>query len=188
MFLRPMLALLAIGASRSSTLGAQQATSDAVILHGPHHAFTVSAPRGWVLDTHGGEADGLPAVLYRPGENWKSATVAMYVNTVLPDSGRAASARGVARADSVRLVARDRDMRVASVVPLRTGDGAQAFAKRFSSSRGQVFEVVAYVSQRTVTTILVVTSRDRRTLDAALPAFREFVRSYRWLTDSVVVR
>ncbi len=48
------------------------------IVYGPKAAFSISAPKGWVLDNESGVNQGLPCVLYPKGESWADARTVMY--------------------------------------------------------------------------------------------------------------
>src|SRR5689334_4614236 len=41
------------------------------IVYGPGISFAIEAPEGWTLDTESGQGQGLTAVFYPKGSNWK---------------------------------------------------------------------------------------------------------------------
>src|SRR6187551_113558 len=51
------------------------------IIYGRNHAFSLTAPKGWVLDNRSGVSQGLHAVFYREGESWEKAITVLYANT-----------------------------------------------------------------------------------------------------------
>ena len=59
-------------------------TFPAGLLYGPKAAFTIDAPKGWVLDNQSGQAQGLSCVLYPVGSNWGDAKVLMYGKIASP--------------------------------------------------------------------------------------------------------
>jgi hypothetical protein len=59
-------------------------TFPAGLLYGPKAAFTIAAPKGWVLDNQSGQAQGLPCVLYPVGSHWTDAKVLMYAKIASP--------------------------------------------------------------------------------------------------------
>ena len=155
------------------------------IIYGPRHAFMVTAPPGWVLDTQAGKADGLVVVFYRTGESWQNGDAVMYVNTVVPDSGRQANPSQVMRDDSVRFSRDVPGIGVARLAPMRTKDGRVANVRRFTGDPRGSFEMVAYVAEKSVTPILVLSARSRTGFEAAQPAFRQLVSSYSFVTADV---
>ena len=61
----------------------------------------------------------------------------------------------------------------------------KAVVQRFDFGKDGNQESVAYIGERTVLVMVVLTARDKRSHDKALKAFRELVASYSWLTDKV---
>jgi hypothetical protein len=168
-------------------LVAQSGVGDSAIIFGAHHAFSVRAPAGWILDVRSQRNNGVPAVLYRRGETWQAGPAVMYVNTIVPDSGVADPLRRVIRADSVRFADAIAGMRVDTAATLRTADNRAAFTRSFHGDSGNL-ELVAYVPSRPIITLFVLSARTRPAFDAARSSFEALVRSYRFLTDRVTVR
>ena len=48
------------------------------ILYGSDHAFALRAPNGWMLDNESGVEQGLYAVFYPKGTNWRDSVVVAY--------------------------------------------------------------------------------------------------------------
>ena len=40
------------------------------LIYGTNHAFTLTAPKGWVLDNEAGDPGGIYAGFYREGGTW----------------------------------------------------------------------------------------------------------------------
>jgi len=129
----------------------------------------------------------LVAVFYRRGESWQKGAAVMYVNTVLPSGTDTANVEVVAHDDSVHFAHDMADLTVVAAPPLRTSDGRTVIIRRFASTKHGSYEAVAYVMERRVTPIIVLTARSKRAFDAALNAFARLVESYGFLTDSVTV-
>jgi len=47
------------------------------IIYGTDHAYSLTAPEGWVLDNSSGVVQGLYAVFYKQGESWDKAETVM---------------------------------------------------------------------------------------------------------------
>ncbi len=173
---------LAILAGISATLRAQQGTGGTGIIYGPGHAFSVTAPPGWILDNQAGRGDGLYAVFYRPGESWRHAEAAMYVNTAQPGVG------SIMRQDSLRFMARYPGVRVTARGAIKTNDSVTVPVRQFVGDSSGNVEAVAYVPEATVTPIIVLTARSRQAFENALPAFVELVRSYHFISAHVEIK
>ena len=151
-------------------------------------AFLVQAPPGWILDCKAGKDQGPLTVLYRTGESWGTGAAVMYVS-VLTDH------QVHPRPDAERIDAevadwrgRAPDVHVAVLPPLITsrGNGSKAEVRRFQSASEHLFEIAAYVPRSRIMPLLVMTARNPRAFQEALPAFRLLVRSYEPATLKVV--
>src|SRR5260370_22304345 len=59
---------------------AASAQDESGIIYGKGYSFTLTAPKGWVLDTTSGRQQGLQAVFYPKDSSWKTGTAGMYAN------------------------------------------------------------------------------------------------------------
>ena len=174
--LQALLAALPCAAQDSAATG---------IIYGPHHAFIVSAPPGWILDNEAGKRMGLDAVFYPHGQTWRDAPAVMYVNPAAPPPAASADAGRVMRDDSARFAAESPHLRIIRAPPLRTSGKRVAYVRYYSGDIRGNFEAVAYIAESTVTPIIVLTARTRPAFDQALPAFRQLVQSYQFITSDV---
>ncbi|HET7024698.1 MAG TPA: hypothetical protein VFI39_05795 [Gemmatimonadales bacterium] len=164
-----------------------QVPGGAGIIYGAHHAFTIEAPPGWVIDNQAGISLGLHAVFYRTGESWQRGTAVMYVNTAPPDSGHEADPLRIFAQDSVRFVTETPTMRIVSRPSLQTHDHKVAYVWYFSGASNGRYEAVAYVAEKTTTPMIVLTSKTQTAFQRALPAFRQLVGSYSFLSSDVTL-
>lgn len=179
--------LLALCALAAHAQDAQDAKPDADdkqtgLVYGKDYAFAVTAPAGWVLDTESGIQQGLHAVFYPTGSSWKDGKAVMYVNAAArPDTLEKFVEGDVAnfRKGSPRLKVTDEE------TPALEGK-QRVVAKRFVEDQLGNYEAVAYVEESKVVVILVLSARTQAEFDAALPAFRKLVSSYRFVSDKVV--
>lgn len=178
-----LLAVVALNAVAGPSFA--QGPGGGGIIYGPHHAFMIEAPPGWVLDNQAGRSDGLVAVFYQKGQSWRNGDAVMYVNTVVPDSGRTADPLRVIADDSLRFAQRAPRIRIERRPSLHTKDGRTAYVRHFSGDPNGNFEAVAYIAEKTVTPLLVLTARSRGAFDEALPAFAQLVQSYSFFTADV---
>ena len=72
---RKLLIVIVLGLLCGSTQSQEQSKNDkganSGIIYGENHAFTLTAPTGWVLDNTSGAKQGLQAVFYPEGSSWQ---------------------------------------------------------------------------------------------------------------------
>lgn len=184
MFLRysliPMLILVASGDTMAQA-DSSSATGKAALIYGAGHALTVRAPEGWTLDSRSGRAQGLQSVFYPNGQKWKSSPAVMYC-LVVP--------RGSTIADRNAMIAYDVErFRNGSPTAAVTEQESIALGKKesairqFTGGASGSFEQRAYIEERTVVVMLVLSCRSQEMLDTSLPAFSQLVGSYTFLAD-----
>ena len=80
--LTPILLMLAFSvASISAQITLPKPVSgNSGIVYGRNHAYSLTAPRDWVLDNKSGASQGLFAVFYPWGSSWQASDVVMYSN------------------------------------------------------------------------------------------------------------
>lgn len=166
---------------------AQERTGQSGIIYGPGHAYSVTAPEGWILDNQIGRQWGLHAVFYHSSKTWDTALARMYVNTSAPDSGMTADPLARARADSIKFVHDNPGIRITVADTIRISDEIYAIVRHFAGDRYGNFEAVAYVAEKTITPQIVLTCQTEEAFNEALPAFKQLVRSYRWIGETVIV-
>ncbi len=153
-----------------------------MLVHGDRHAFIVQAPEGWVPAS----VSGIPAAFNRKQETWASGRAVMYVSTATVDSGDAKPPEQVIREDSARFAEGSPLLRLEVLPPIKTLDGRDALLRRFLGGQTGNVEVVAYVRERTVTPIIVLSARSPADYDRALTPFYALVRSYEFITSDIM--
>jgi len=159
--------------------------ANAGIIYGDNHAFFLTPPKGWVLDNFSGVSQGLHAVFYRLGSSWSDAKSVMYANTVSKGVQGDETIDKVIEGDVSRFRATSPNLSVISTAPSITGDRKEAIVKLFFGDRYSNHEAVAYIDERKVVVIIVLSSRSKEEFEASLPAFKELVGSYRFFTEDV---
>jgi len=154
----------------------------AALIFGERHALTVRAPEGWVLDTRSGQGQGLQAVFYPQGDRWAKSPAVMYCQVV---------ARGRDIADRAAMIQYDQE-RFRSSSPsavVTTGDsimipgGRRAPVRNFAGGARGTFEQVAYIEEKSVIVLVVLSCRSSELFQSSIPAFRQLVGSYQFLAD-----
>lgn len=157
-------------------------TGKAALLYGSNHALTIRAPKGWTLDSRSGRAQGLQTVFYPNGTTWAASPTIMYCQ-VIP--------RTATMKDRASLVASDVDryrassttavIEVGDDIPLSRDQSAQV--RRYYGGVSNRFEVTAYIEERTVVVVLVLSCSTPEEIEKALPNLRDLVDSYSFLGD-----
>jgi hypothetical protein len=154
----------------------------AALIFGERHALTVRAPEGWVLDTRSGQGQGLQAVFYPHGDRWAKSPAVMYCQVV---------ARSKDIADMAAMIQYDQE-RFRSGSPsavVTPGDsiaipgGRRAPTRSFAGGARGTFEQVAYIEERSVIVLVVLSCRSSELLQRSVPVFRQLVGSYQFLAD-----
>jgi len=154
------------------------------ILYDNGIAIVVSAPKGWVIDDESGVSAGLHAVFYPEGSSWQGSDTVMYAEIGHKDDCKTATVEKVMELDAGEPAVFKLDVAVKDGGLIRTTKGKDAVVRVFS---GAVNEAVAYVDEEKAVVRLVLSSKTRKGLKEAMPAFREFVVTYLFVSDDVDV-
>jgi len=175
----PALLLLCVSASGR----AQNDSTDgrAALVVGPTFALTVRAPQGWVLDTKAGRKQGLQAVLYPRGASWGASPVVMYCQVLGRDGTRDRDA--LIRSDIETHQSSAPTALVAEQEKIVVRKGGVALVERFAGGARGTIEETAYLEERTVVVLFVLSSRDTTAFHHSLASFRDLVGSYSFLAD-----
>jgi hypothetical protein len=151
------------------------------LVYGDNHAFTLTAPKGRVLDNESGRGQGLHAVFYPEGSSWQKGVVVMCANVVQKKDAKE-SLEKVIEGDIRGHKKASEQLRVeeARPIPIRAKEQT-ARDKYFSGDDYGNYEAVGYIDESRVVVMIVLTARNRKEFEAALPAFSELVSSYFFL-------
>jgi hypothetical protein len=152
------------------------------LVFGDNHAFWLTAPPGWVLDNKSGVSDGLQAVFYPAGQSWRDGIAVMYSNAA---SKQVKSLAVFIAGDVDRFKSQSPKISVRDAPSAKTRDGKTATVKLFRGDAAGNSEAVAYVEEDKVFVLIVLSSRNERAFEQALPAFLQLVQSYQFMTENV---
>ena len=132
------------------------------IVYGKNHAFSLTAPDGWVLDNRSGVKQGLYAVFYREGESWTGAETVMYANT--------ASLKNRAHRTIDQLIKYDLDDFKDSYPDIKITDGKDipiddslfAKVKYLSGNSYGNYEAIAYIDAGKTGVVIVMSFPNQR--------------------------
>lgn len=176
-FLFSLLVIL----SGSLTLHSQTDSGRMGIVYGKNHAFAVGAPEGWTLDNKSGVSVGLHAVFYPLGENWSSAVTVMYCNTASKEVKETETIEKLIEYD-INVFKNKSKADVTDSENLQTSDKKMAIVKNFYDSTNKNYETVAYIDEKDVVVLLVLSSRNKEEFERSLESFRKLVSSYYFIT------
>lgn len=77
-----MLAGVAFGApvQAKAKAGKPASAGQSAILFGSNFSYSVSEPKGWVLDSQAGKSQDLSVVFYKRGQDWQNGDAVVYIN------------------------------------------------------------------------------------------------------------
>lgn len=171
--------------------GFANAQDDSGIIHGKNYSFTLTAPKGWVLDDKSGRSQGLQAVFYPNGSSWKDGSAVMYENVHQKSDPTKDTIKTVIDDDISDFKQASRTVKTvdADPIPTRTDTRSankKAVVKYFIDDQNGTNEAVAYVDEKDVVVMLVLSARNQQSFKASFPAFKEFVGSYFFLGTAPV--
>jgi hypothetical protein len=158
------------------------ATKNARIIEGDDHLFLVAAPEGWVLDDTSGMGSRIRCVFYPKGQKWSTAATVMYVNPLHGYSARQRTMLTLIAEDEKAFKKRSPRGRITEGGTLPTGaTNKLARVRYFAEDGGAPHEAVAYVPEKELIMLVVLSARSAQSFQQSLPAYRELVQSYAWV-------
>ena len=153
------------------------------IVYGADHAFSLKAPKGWMLDNESGVNQGVHAVFYPKGSSWKDSVVVAYARA------RAKTDKIVTADDAAKFVVEDfhangsPNYQGKRIKTIKCDSGNEAVIYYFSGDQWGNSEAVAYYVETRTINFVTLTSRDRDAFENALPAFEQLAASYTFMGD-----
>lgn len=172
---------VAVAAPAAKTTAKPAPARQAVVVEGDDHLYMASAPTGWVLDDTSGLGSRIRCVFYPRGQKWSAAPTVMYIT---PLHGFGSKERTLSRMmgdDQRAFLKRNPRGRVVDAGTLATGAGRTAQLRYFSEDGGPPHEAVAYIPERDLVQLVVLSSKTADGFQRALPAWRELIGSYAWV-------
>jgi hypothetical protein len=170
--------VIALGAIHTPAV-AEKTEGGTGLAYGVDHAYFLTAPRGWILDTESGASQGVFAVFYPRGSSWDGPVV-MYSNAA-DREGRSPDA--AVKHDIQAMRENNPKLKVADGENLATKDKKQALIRYFTGDSYGNCEAAGYVVEKNIVVNMILTARNKTEFDSAMPAFRALVGSYRFVSD-----
>lgn len=183
--MKPSILILAASLLLTSTgPGSAEILEEGVgIVYGTDHAFSLKAPKGWVLDNESGVDQGVHAAFYPKGGTWAESTIIAYARA-RPKTDKIASADDAAKAVVADFHANGSpDYKARRVKTLKTDSGHEAVIYHFSGDEFGNSEAVAYFVEEKTINFVVINSRDAKVFADSLEAFEALAKSYRFMGD-----
>lgn len=153
------------------------------IVYGQDHAFSVKAPKGWMLDNESGVQQGVHAAFYPKGGTWDESTIIAYARS-RPRTDKVSTAE-----EAANFVVKDFQENgnpkyaVKFIKKLKTAAGKEAAIYHFTGDQWGNSEAVAYFVEEKTINFVVLNSRDPKVFASSLEAFDALVTSYLYLGD-----
>jgi hypothetical protein len=157
-------------------------TRQALVIEGDDHLFMVAAPAGWVLDDTAGMGSRIRCVFYPKGQKWATAPTVMYVNPLHGFGVKTRTVTTLMAEDEQAFRKRAPHGTVTDAGTLPTSEkGNAARLRYFSNDGGPPHEAVAYVPDKDLVMLLVLSSQTPQGFREALEAYKQLVESYAYV-------
>lgn len=153
------------------------------IVYGDDHAFSLKAPKGWMLDNESGVNQGVHAVFYPKGSNWKDGAIVAYARS-RPKTDKIATAN-----DAAKFVVEDfhangsPKYEAKHIKTIKTDGGQEVFIYHFTGDQWGNSEAVAYYVEKKTINFVVLTSRNPKLFANSLSSFDALAKSYICMGD-----
>jgi hypothetical protein len=175
-------------AANAAPMSPATVQGDGGIVYGEHHSFSIESPPGWTLDNQSGASQGLHAVLYRVGLDYKTAPVIMYANGNDRRGNSIESLEEFIANDTAGYRSESPSLSVSKLPPITLEDGRSATVIGFRGDRWGNVEAVAYIPEKASINMLVLSARTEHDFNAAYEDFSHFVHSYHNLDLKVQIQ
>lgn len=152
-----------------------------LVVSGDDHLFMASAPKGWVLDDTSGMNSRIRCVFYPKGQKWSTAPTVMYVNPLHGYTAKTRTVSALIAEDARAFLKRSPRGKVTDMGKIKTLGGKDAFVRYFSEDGGAAHEAVAYVPEKDLVMLIVLSSKSPQGFQQALPAYRDLIGTYSWV-------
>jgi len=155
------------------------------IIYGYNHAFSLTAPDGWVLDNKAGISQGLYAVFYRSGESWAKAETVMYANTASFEDNAHKTLNQLINYDLENFKKNYLDIKIENAKDIIIKDNVIAKVKYLSGKSYGNFEAMAYIDAGKAGVMIILSSRTKNDFEKSINSFESLVKSYFFISDKV---
>ncbi len=153
------------------------------IVYGDDHAFSLKAPKGWMLDNESAVSQGVHAVFYPKGSTWRDSIVVAYARA-RPRTEEIATADAAAKEVIADFHAKGSPKYEGKYVKTLKTKSGEAVVYHFSGDEWGNSEAAAYFVEAKTINFITLTSRNRKVFEDSLPAFEQLAASYTFIGDT----
>jgi hypothetical protein len=154
------------------------------IIYGTNHAYSLTAPNGWILDNSSGVSQGLYAVFYKKGESWRKAPTVMYTNTTSLENEQYKTFKQFIDFDIESFKKDEPSILITNGDNISIKDSLIAYVRYFA---GKNYEAVAYIDAGKTAVMIIMSSRTKEGFDDSMQSFIDLVKSYFFISDKVEI-
>ena len=153
------------------------------VVYGADHAFSLTAPKGWMLDNESGVQQGIHAVFYPKGSTWKDSAIVAYARS-RPRTDKIATAD-----DAAKFVLEDfrangsPKYEAKRIKAIKTDAGQEVVIYHFTGDQWDNSEAVAYYVENKTINFVVFTSRNPKLFAESLASFDALAKTYIFMGD-----
>ena len=162
-------------------------SSNIGFIWGKSHLYSLTAPKGWVLDNISGKQKNLHAVFHPEGSSWAHSTTAMYANTSIKEEGKNNINELINYTlNQFKKSPNNKKTEVKNFETIKL-NGKDIVIKEWlnHTTLSNNYELTAYIEESKVIVILVLTSRDKKEFTKSIDSFKELVKSYKFYSDKL---
>lgn len=155
------------------------------LFYGDDHCFGLVIPEGWVADDSSGMSSKIRVVFYPRGQKWKTAPTVMYVNPIHQDARTVKPLEAMIARDVGDFHKHVPQGKVITAPKIKTRSGQVGEVRYFAPDGTAPLEAVAYMEEKGLVNLLVMSAHDAEGFKSALPAFHDLVFQYRFVAANI---
>ena len=165
----------------------EQQNMNTGIIYGKNHAFSLTAPEGWILDNTSGVNKGLHAIFYRKGKTLANAKTVMYANTASLENPAHNTLEKLIDFDINNFKTHYSGLKIENGQDIQIKKNVVAKIKYLSGKSYGNFEAIAYIDAGKTGILIVMSSRTKDGFENSLAPFNDLVKSYFFMGNKVEV-
>ena len=153
------------------------------IVTNPGLTFSMTAPKGWIIDSESGAEFKIRLVFYPVGTEWGKGDVMLYLRT-RPKTDRIKSVD-----QQIDFTLSDYqshghpNYKLVEKTIYKLTNGTSATIAKFSGDSWNNHEIIGYLDEENAINILVLNARNKTAFDTSQEAFFQILDSYRHIKD-----
>jgi hypothetical protein len=165
-----------------ATFSFAQKDSTSFLCVGSGIIYTTTAPKGWKLDNESGKPNKLCLVAYPEKSSWENGENVVYFNA--SPKGKEEGSRDL---DEMIIFDIAQHRKVEKKLEIKDGATISLGQKKvktkyfFNHQKNGNFEAVGYIPEQSAVVFVVMSSRSKKGFERSLPAFKEFIRNYKYM-------